>query len=200
MFRNSDVTNVTRRRFLTVAGTVAATSSFSVGKDSSLSQTVPAPTPVKYLVTIDVRSGSISYSVSPTIDPHIMKVNVNDEITWQVKSAGSHPKHHAAVLFIATTPFLDTNGQPATTFQWSDSDDANIGVGGGKTQTKGTHEYCVAVFDKAKGKLYLDDPKIIVGGTVDAKGQIVEAESELRAVRAKIESIENALRTAIPKL
>src|SRR6266481_5615502 len=148
MFKNADASNVSRRHFLTVAGGVAAAGSLVSGKESALALVPSDPmTSVHYLVTIDVRSGSISYAVSPPIDPHNMHVHTVDEIKWQVKSAGPNPQHKAAILFIATTPFADPTGHPTHTFQWSEQDDATGGFGGGQAQLHGSHEYCVAVFD-----------------------------------------------------
>jgi len=199
MSAKSDASNVSRRRFLAAAGSVAVVSPFAAGKDSSVTQSSPPPA-VSYLVTIDVTSGAISYAVSPPMDPHSMHVNNVDEIKWRVTSALPNPKHQIAILFINTTPFVDNSGHPTRAFQWSEKDDATGGFGGGTAKTKGTHEYSVAVFDGVTQKLYLDDPKIIVGGTLDAKAEVVEAESELNEVKEKLESVENLLRQAIEKL
>jgi len=58
----------------------------------------------------------------------------------------------------------------------------------------------LAIFDKVKQEAYADDPKIIVGGTFNAKEEVEEAETELREVKEKIESIENMLKEAAKKL
>jgi hypothetical protein len=47
--------------------------------------------------------------------------------------------------------------------------------------------------------IYSDDPKIIVGGA-SVKAEIIEAESELQAVKEKIESIDALLNKAIEQL
>jgi hypothetical protein len=198
MSTNSDASNVSRRRFLAVAGSVAATSSFVLGKDSNSGQPnpTPRPPPVHYLVTIDVTSDPISYtaentdtSTSVSMPNNSLTVNNGDEVKWQAKTAGPNAKHRADIRFTTTTPFA------VREFKWSEN-----GFGGGVTQNVGTHYYCVGVFDKVKQEVYADDPKIIVGGTLDAKKEVVEAESELKEVKEKIESVESLLRKAIEKL
>ena len=197
MSYNFDVSNVSRRRFLAVAGSVAAASSLAVGSDVEAGQPLPVPvTAVRYLVTIDVTNDPILYTAqnkdTMTAVPmpnNCLTVNKGDEVKWQAKTAGPNAKHRAHIHFTTTTAFAVQD------FKWSEG-----GFGGGTTQNSGTHYYCVGVFDKVKQEVYADDPKIIVGGTFDAKAEIVEAESELREVKEKIGSIENLLRTAVEKL
>jgi hypothetical protein len=204
MPRNLDVPNINRRRFLAVAGSVAAASSLAVGQNVDPPQSSPlTATPVHYVVTIDVASGSVIYSVSPpTVDPHNMCVTDVDEIKWKVISAGPSPRHLVAIQFLITTPFVGAHGHPVSSFQWSEKDDATaVGFGGGLAQTIGTHEYCVAVYDEVAHKLYLDDPKIIVGtGHLDVKRKVIEAERGVREAREKLESIENILTNVIQKM
>jgi hypothetical protein len=203
MPRNSNSSDVSRRRFLAVAGSVAATSSFAIGKDSSVGQIVTTAVPVKYVVTIDVTKNPIRYSVNHPNDPLNMTVNDVDEIKWQVTSAGPNPQHYVAIRFIATTPFVDpTNtSKPLPEFEWTEKDDATGGAGGGNTVTPGTHEYCVAVFDGVQKRLYISDPKIIVGtGNDTARAEVMAARGELREVQEKIETIESVLRKASEKL
>jgi hypothetical protein len=195
--RSLNVANVSRRRFLAVAGSVAATSSFVVGERSnSGADPTPLPPLVHYLVTIDVTSDPISYtaentdtSTSVSMPNNSLRVNNGDEVKWQAKTAGPNAKHRADIRFTTTTPFA------VKEFKWSEN-----GFGGGITQNAGTHYYCVGVFDKVKQEVYADDPKIIVGGTSDARAKVVEAETELREVKEKIGSIENLLRKAVETL
>jgi hypothetical protein len=195
MSNNSDAQTVSRRRFIAVAGSVAATSSFVVGKESNFAQPVPQPTaPVHYLVTIDVTNDPISYtaenkdtSTGVPMPNNSLTVNKGDEVKWQAKTAGPNAKHRAHVRFTTTTPFS------VQEFKWSEN-----GFGGGYTQNVGAHYYCVGIFDKVRQEVYADDPKIIVGG--DAKADVEKAESELREVREKIGSIENILKNASEKL
>jgi hypothetical protein len=193
MSENSETSNVSRRHFLAVAGSVAAASSFAVGKDgeSTKGSTVTAK---HYVVTIDVTGDQISYSAPGIPDARNLPVNQGDDIKWKVKSAPPNPKHHGAILFPVTSPF------PGNSLQWTDNDDATAGYGVGAAQNVGQHKYSVAVYDRVKHKLYLDDPKIIVGSGNNAITQLMEARKELAEVRGQIVSIEKELESAVDKL
>jgi hypothetical protein len=194
--------NVSRRQFLAGAGSAVAASSFALGKDGLAGQThTPAP-PVNYLVTIDVTSGSISYSAvnkgtsPPTPVPlsnnRDLSVNPNDTVEWQAKTNkpanAPNPVHRLTILFLPKeTPFAD-GGNPVYAFGGSQDDEANHKIVG--TICPNTSSQCVdyecyvAVIDDATGgKTYTDDPKIIVGNAiiVTAKGKLInDAESELK--------------------
>ena len=196
---NSDVSTVSRRRFLAAAGSMAAASSFAVGKDVGSPQTSPGVVPVHYLVTIhvDVTSGSISYCAQNTdtgqdvpMPNNDLTVNMGDEVKWQADT-GPHGKHRANVRFTKTSPFSKSE------FKWSENQ-----TGGGRITTliTDTYYYCVGVFDVNRQEIYADDPRIIVGGTFDAKAEIEEARRELREVKEKITSIDGVLSQAIDKL
>jgi hypothetical protein len=199
MSENSETSNVSRRHFLAVAGSVAAASSFAVGKDgeSTKASTVTAK---HYVVTIDVTGDGvtgkqITYSAPGIPDARDLPVIQGDDIKWKVKSAPPNPKHRSAILFPITSPFAGTNS-----LQWGENDDAAVGYGPGAAQTVGQHYYCVAVYDKVKHKVYLDDPKIIVGSGNSAVTQLMEARKELAEVRGQIVSIEKELESAVDKL
>ena len=196
MSENSEASNVSRRHFLAVAGSVAAASSFAVGKDgeSTKASTVAAK---QYVVTIDVTGDQISYSAPGIPDARNLPVNQGDDIKWKVKSAQPNPKHHGAILFPITSPFPGTNG---SSLQWTENDDATAGYGVGAAQNAGQHKYSVAIYDRVKHKLYLDDPKIIVGSGNNAITQLMEARKELAEVRGQIVSIEKELESAVDKL
>jgi hypothetical protein len=197
MSTQPDVSNVSRRQFLSVAGSVAAASSLAMGKHSESPQTPSALVqPVHYLVTIDVTSGSISYSAqnkdtsqAVSMPNNCLTVNKGDEVKWQAKTASPHPQYRASIRFTTTSPFS------VPEFKWSENQ-----FGGGNTLTAGTYYYCVGVFDKVKHEIYADDPKIIVGGTFDARAKVEEAERELGEVKEKIGSIESILLKAIDEL
>jgi hypothetical protein len=194
MSENSEASNVSRRHFLAVAGSVAAASSFAVGKDgeSTKASTVAAK---HYVVTIDVTGDQISYSAPGIPDARILPVNLGDDIKWKVKSAPPNPKHHGAILFPITSPFAGTNS-----LQWTENDDATAGYGVGTAQNVGQHKYSVSIYDRVKHKFYLDDPKIIVGSGNNAITQLMEARKELAEVRGQIVSIEKELESAVDKL
>src|SRR5258708_18307 len=197
MSNNSDASNVSRRKFLAVAGTVAAASSLAAGKDVQSAQTSAAPVPpVHYLVTINVTTDPISYcarnkdtQTDVPMPNNSLTVNPGDEVKWQAKTTGHKPQHRAGIRFTTATPFA------AKEFKWSENQSE-----GGNTQKAGTYYYCVGVFDKVKQEIYFDDPKIIVGGGLNVKSQIVEPESELSEVKEKLESIEKLLSKAIKQL
>ncbi len=198
MSKNSDASNVSRRKFLAVAGTVAAANSLAVGKDVGSAQTTTQSTPVSlvhYLVTITVANNSISYYAlnkdtgqAVSMPNNSLTVNPGDEVKWKAITPGPN-RHRASVRFTTTTPFT------VKEFKWSENQ-----TGGGNTQGgPASHYYLVAVFDKDTQEVYSDDPKIIVGGAF-VKAEIIEAESELQAVKEKIESIDALLNKAIEQL
>jgi hypothetical protein len=197
MSKNSDASNVSRRRFLAVAGTVAAASSLAAGNNVESVQASPErATAFHYRVTIDVTKNPICYTAknqdtlaNVPMPNNSITVNVGDEVKWQAITSGTHPRHRATIRFTTPSPFN------APEFKWSEN-----GFGGGVTQTPGNFYYCVGVFDQLKGEVYADDPKIIVGGPVTAKAKVEEAVSELREVRGQVESIEDLLRKTIPQL
>jgi hypothetical protein len=199
MSENSEASNVSRRHFLAVAGSVAAASSFAVGKDGepAKASTVAAK---QYVVTIDVTGNDvtgkqISYSAPGIPDARDLPVNKGDSIKWKVKSAHPNPKHHGAILFPTTSPFAGTNS-----LQWTENDDVTAGYGVGAAQNVGQHKYSVSIYDRVTHKLYLDDPKIIVGSGNSAITQLMEARKELAEVRRQIVSIEKELESAVDKL
>jgi hypothetical protein len=194
MSENSEASNVSRRHFLAVAGSVAAASSLAVGKDgeSTKASTVLAK---KYLVTIDVTGDHITYSAPGIPDARDLPVNQGDDIKWRVKSAPPNPKHHGAILFPITSPFPGKNF-----LQWTDQDDEPNGYGVGAAQNVGQHKYSVSIYDRVTHKLYLDDPKIIVGSGNNAITQLMEARKELAEVRGQIVSIEKELESVVDKL
>jgi hypothetical protein len=196
MSKNSNTSNVSRRKFLAVAGTVAAASSLAVGKDVQSAQSSAAPaSPVHYLVTIDATTNPISYSAknkdtntNVPMPNKSLTVNLGDEVKWRATTTGPNPRHRAGIRFTSTSPFS------VIEFKWSENQS-----GGGNTQYAGTYYYCVGVFDHQSHEIYADDPKIIVGGAT-AKAEVTEAESELKEVKERIESIEALLSKAIEQL
>src|SRR5580658_1680840 len=156
MSKNIEAVNVTRRRFLAVAGSVAATSSLVHGEDSTLFAAPPPSTPVAdYPVTIDVSDpNNIKYSTPTQGDASILdKVTTGQTFTWTVKPLS---KFHLAILF-PITPF-SVHG-----FMGSQDDAGQGKIGGKITATVGDYKYWVVVHDDATGKTYIHDPKIIVG-------------------------------------
>ena len=191
MTGNSEATNVSRRQFLAVAGSIAAASSFVFGKDGSPSQSSTSPAAAGHVVIIKVVNNTIQYDVSPPQDPKNLRVNNGDDIKWDVRLP-LRPGYRIAILFIGTTPFAGANGHA---FQWSETEGAGGGYGVGPARYAGDHEYCVALYDKGTGALYLDDPKIIVGrgNCEDAKEELVKAEGELKKAASSDHNLEGRI-------
>src|ERR1035441_10612419 len=128
MSENSVTLGVSRRRFLTVAGTVAAGSSLGPGTASAVAQ--PAPTPpisVDYPVTIDVAANkTLSYTVGgKSEDP--LNINANQTVTWKVNGS----KYHLTILFKKKkTPLVDPTGKPLNAVHGSEQDEGTLKVGG----------------------------------------------------------------------
>ena len=174
-----DAANVTRRRFLGVAGSVAATSSLVLGDDSTLFAAPPSPTPVaNYPVTIDVSNPSnIKYSTPAQGDASTVdKVTTGQTFTWTVKPLS---KFHLAILF-PKTPF-SVHG-----FMGSQNDASQGKIGGKITASVGCYKYWVVVHDDATGKTYIHDPKIIVGRGFDAVDEIDFALDDLKVADDKL--------------
>jgi hypothetical protein len=192
MHISSDASNVSRRQFLAVAGSVAAASTLAAGSDvESGEPSTVQPTAVHYLVTIDVTKSPICYTAKNTdtntnvpMPNNSLTVNQYDEVKWQAKTSGTHPKYHAGIHFTPTSPFASPD------VKWSES-----APGGGATQTQGNFYYCVGVFDHLNHEIYADDPKIIVGGSTPLQ----QAEVELGEVKEKIDSIQRLLKKSTEK-
>jgi len=221
MSRNSVVSNVSRRRFLAVAGGVAAANSFATGK--ALSPAVPPPPPTTYLVTIDITANPISYTYTTTgvggvHKANRLKVNESDIVKWKVKTfLSTGYKYHMTILCVRETPLADTHGNPMFAIHGSEVEaDAGAVMAIIDADTSGTYEYYVAVTDVPTGKTYSDDPKIIVGGsgTLEQREELIKDAHQLiaaarkledaagsnHALNEKIESIEKELEEVVGKL
>jgi len=199
MSKNSDASNLSRRKFLAAAGTVAAANSFVAGKAvlsaDGTSQATPAPSSMSYLVTIKVDPNSTTnlfcYSAQDQNGNNVpmpgnsLTVNVGDTVEWTSSIKGGH-KHLAKVRFTTTSPFS------RNVFKWSENH-----RDGDKVQLTlfEEHYYCVGISDKDAGDVHADDPKIIVGGR-GLKAKIDQAESELHVVKDKIGSVIELLEKA----
>jgi hypothetical protein len=211
MSENSVTSRVSRRRFLTVAGTVAAASSLGSGTASAVAQQAPTPPiSVDYPVTIDVAAdNTLSYKVGgKSADP--LNINANQTVTWKVNGT----KYHLTILFKKKkTPLVDPNGKPLNAVHGSEQDEGTLKVGGkiGGGAKGHSYKYAVAVFDDVTNETYSDDPKIIVGtGLEDAKEELASALDEVKEAevalsdrpkqREQAKSIENQLEHLIADL
>lgn len=210
MSGKSESSNVSRRQFLAVAGSVAAAGPFAVGKSMSSALPPPAPSPVDYPVTIDITNPhTFKYSTPTQSDASVLKhVAANQTFTWAVKTP-STGKYRVTILFLKTTPFADVNKNPVYAFE---GDSGQGGVGGkiSASPSDGTYKYYVAVLDDTTGLTCTDDPKIIVGNGDDARAEIASALGDLKdadtklssrpKVQRQIESVEHKLEYLIDEL
>jgi len=213
MSNNSDKSMLSRRNFVVVAGTAAATTVLGCGTVSGTAKSLLSPpTAADYAVTIDLLpNNKLVYKVQgTTADP--LPVNVGKTITWRVNPSGK--KYHIAILFKnKKTPLVDLHGTPLNAVHGSDQDEGTLKVGGtvGPAAQGHRYKYAVAVFDDDTGATYSDDPKIIVGtGSDDAIQELSSALEEVKeAVVAlkdrpkpeeKAKSIESQLNKLIDEL
>lgn len=188
MSRKSESSNVSRRHFLAVVGSVAAASPFALGKSVSSAQPPPASSPVDYPITIDITTpNTFKYSTPTQSDASVLKnVTANQTFTWAVKTpkAGNY---RVTIFFLKKTPFADVNKKPVFAFE---GDSGHGGVGGkiSGSPSIGTYKYYVAVFDDESGLTCTDDPKIIVGDGDDARTEIALALGDLKDADAKLTS------------
>jgi hypothetical protein len=186
MSRNSDVSNVSRREFLAVAGGVAATGYLTIGKDSTLAQAPCPGTVTSHPVTMtpDPAKKTIKYTTPPSNDASTLCVNPQDTVTWAAKTSGR--KHQSVIMFSPNTPFVDkTSGEMVYSFYGSESDEP---IGGNvivSPYASGDYKYNVLIFDQMNNKTYPDDPKIIVGGSGPAAtAELSAALLELKKAKA----------------
>lgn len=188
MPRNPDTSNVSRREFLAVAGAVAAASPLAAGMDSNLAQAASShvKTPCPVTMTSDAVKKTIKYSSPCSSDASSLYVNSGDVVTWKAKTSGK--KHHSAIFFSPTTPFVDqASGDPVYSFHGSEADEAG-GIGGQAMigpDASGEYKYTVLIFDEMNDTTYTDDPKIIVGsGMAIARVELTAALAEIKKAKA----------------
>jgi hypothetical protein len=192
MHISSDASNVSRRQFLAVAGSVAAASSLAAGSDVESGKPSPVQrAAVHYLVTIDVTKSPICYTAKNTdtntsvpMPYNSLTVSNGDEVKWQAITSGTHPRYRAGIHFTTPSPFT------VPEIKWSE----NAPMGGiTQAPAPGDYYYSVGVFDHLNHEIYVDDPKIIVGGSTPLQ----QAEVELGEVEEKIKSVQHLVRMAI---
>lgn len=204
--------DLTRRRFLTVAGTVAAANSVALGNATEVAS--PVRVPRAWPVTMDAREKPISYTTpnptgTGTINVSSLDVIPKDKVTWVAKTKGAH--HNWAILFLKETPLVDANNNAMYAVFGSEADEGK-GLGGTiGDKASGPYEYYVAVIDRDSLETYTADPKIIVGGgggPMPAGAEKIHAAlDEVRALRSsnskeqkQIESVQKDLEQALKEL
>jgi hypothetical protein len=141
----------------------------------TIDATGSGPKPAGYTVDFTPKTGGCPLAEPPSPPPNPQNLNVcaNDIVKWVAvtkKNASGNMKSEMSV-FHEHTILLDPNysNKPNQAYHASDgqaTDDALVDPNATVNPSVG-HEYYVAVFDKvngAKGKWYVDDPKIIIGG------------------------------------
>jgi hypothetical protein len=170
MSRNSDACNVSRRQFLAAAATIAAASSFAVGKDSDSAQTTGPIAPVDYVVTVVVvdkkpntyraRDG---HGPVPLHNNNGLEVTQNDTVAWEVENDSRKYRLTIGFFKTLTTPLVDENGDSMYAVSGTEVDQGTKKLWGriGASTPDGTYRYYVRA-DDGNGP-HPDDPTIIVG-------------------------------------
>jgi hypothetical protein len=123
-----------------------------------------------WIITVDSTGSKPKpvYSVSPTQggcpyqaiqDPENLQVCPGDTIQWQAKSTN---KKSEIYLFHEDSIF-DQNGTSPHGFQATDDKLTKAAQIKSDPSLQGAHEYYVAVFDKKTERVYVHDPKVIIG-------------------------------------
>jgi hypothetical protein len=135
-------------------------------------------------------TGQFSYSATDqhgnnvSMPGNSLTVYRGDQVYWKARTSGSG-KHRASVRFTTTSPFSKKF------YAWSENGSNGDTV---MSSTIQEHYYAVAILHKDTGEVYGDDPKIIVGGRLEA--EILQAENELHVVQDKIKSVIELLEKA----
>jgi hypothetical protein len=224
MPRNSDVSNLSRRWFLAVAGGAAAANAFAARTDSELTQAALAPPPVAdYPVKIDVRNADNlnkhpKYSTPKLSNASTVSgVSAGEKFSWraQTKYDPSNQYHLAIIFKNGSTPFVDarTGTVPIPAFYGTENDEAAGGLGINakisQSVTDGDEfDYYVVVFDHKLNQIYIDDPVIIIGDEqLVAERKLIKAEKELKTIslsnpadNEQLQKIEDDLGKLVAKL
>ncbi len=171
MFGKSNDSNVNRRQFLAIAGSVAATSSFASARNETSSQPIPPPPPPTYKVLIDVSNNSPIWTLNGVAGSNNkarhLAANPKETIVWTVKSSSSTstpPKHSVAIFFEKDTPVRDKSGKLTYAITWSERNEVPDGpMVTVDDDAFGIYKYSVVIHDEVNDASYPDDPKIIVG-------------------------------------
>lgn len=198
----SELSNVSRRQFLTTAGGAAATS--MVGTDWGQSPPPPCScTANSHTIKIirDPTQGTLTYTDSvPGTKPSALCVCPGDQISWNTDLQSA--KHTVCIVFPGQSPFQDAKNNPIYAFKWTEKEENNGAGGGPIAAQNGSFKYCVALFDESGPSpvTYFDDPTLIVGGKGNATADIDQARIELNEVVLKMKSIDNLLSEALVTL
>jgi hypothetical protein len=194
-------TSVSRRHFLAVAGSVAATCSLSAGNGSNLSNAAAAS--INYPVTIDARTTPFTYTTSvpmaATPAYHLHVASANSTVSFTVITSGAN-QHSAAIFFPNDTPLVDKNGRPMQAFVWSQTEESAPAMLPMDPDASGQYEYRIVVFDKVAGTTTSEDPKFIVGGGGIELTEIIEKLNEIKKEHPGEDKTIESIKTELQQL
>lgn len=155
-----------------IASTAKAKSTWTITVVATGSKSKPS-----YNITM---TGSNICGYSIPADFRNLYVCQGDDVFWTVKSTGNPAQFQMYVYH--EDPIILQNNNP---IQWFDISDTKPQDGGTVTSDGSMvldHKYYVAVFDKNSHRLYVEDPKVIIG-----TGKLT---AEVKAIRAKCGDLE----------
>jgi hypothetical protein len=192
---HSQTSDVSRREFLAVAGSVGAATAVAPKASSAAAD---------FVVTVDVTKTPFVYSCPQSPDPYNLYVDLTTAktVSWKAVSQGSN--HAVGIFFPKETPFLDPSGRPMYALLWSEREEnANPIIAKFDLYASGKYEYRVAVFDKQTGTTHSEDPRIIVGsGGIELGNKLNEIRGELESLKqsSNSEEVKHELKTIEDKL
>lgn len=157
-----------------------------------------------WIVTVDVKGGNTTptYQVTPapggTGDtcapaPHNTQgtngdvyVCTNDSVFWEAASKpDNQQKMHNHLIIGQEDAILDGTNDSTPIHIFHTPEGGKVGGAIDEFSDVGDYKYSVFVFDKVANGFYIDDPKIIIGGT-NLEIQLVRLENALAPLLAEI--------------
>jgi hypothetical protein len=143
--------------------------------------------------------GGCSYPVPS--DGYSITICPGDYVVWKAKTPGK--KYSLRVYF----PLAALNDSSSKLAHWFEGDDANVTTGGQTGVSPDDHvqyQYAVSVYDKGTGhnKLYLHDPRIIIGtGGKSASNILHDLNSDAKQLdRSLQDNLDEEVRKDLKKL
>jgi hypothetical protein len=156
-----------------------------------------------WLVTVDVTSGSPkpTYRITHTGTGNTcdssqdnsgtngdIYVCLGDKVLWTAKSKmDSNGKMHHHLILGQEDDVLDRTSTSGPTHIFHDHEGVNLGGAVDDLADLKDHKYSVFVFDSVAGSPFIDDPKIIIGGT-RSETEFATVEKTLATLRSEIDN------------